>query len=117
MTPEIKMLLLHRQSSLQGPGTCPADTAACAAFSLVVFPGRSSSWVVPRRPILSSKDTLSCLQLLTFLPLVLALEEAAALGISREMSACFSTKMPRDLSYLSRDFKVELIVTLRSISE
>lgn len=114
MTPEIKMLLLHLQSSLQGPGTCPADTAA---FSLVVFPGRSSSWVVPRRPILSSKDTLSCLQLLTFLPLVLALEGAAVLGISREMSACFSTKIPRDLSYLSRDFKVELIVTLRSISE
>lgn len=46
-----------------------------------------------------------------------ALEGAAIFGLSREMSVCFSTKMPRDLSYLSRDFKVELISALRSISE
>lgn len=101
---------------MQGLWTCPADIAACASFSLVVFPGRSSSWMAPRRSILSSEDTLPCLWLLTFHPLYPLWREKQFLGFLGRWQIVLAQKCP-ELSYLSRDFKVELIITLRSIFE
>lgn len=90
----MKMLLLHLQSSMQGPGTCPADTAACAPFSLVVLPGRSSSWVLPSRPILSSEDAVCCLWLLTFLPLCPLWREQQFLGFLGRCQFVLAQKCP-----------------------
>lgn len=45
-----------------------------------------------------------------------SLEGVVLLRLSREMSVWFSTGVPRDLSCLSWDFKVELTMALRSIS-
>lgn len=98
-----------------GPRTCPAGTGAFPYFSLVKVPGRSSSSVAPGKPLLPSLDALACLWLLMF-P-VPALGVAEILRLSREMSVWFSTEVPRNLSPLSRDFKVQLIKALRSTSE